>query len=180
MRVQSVLLTDADLFPLYESSLQRLAEAGVRLVEMGGHDGDEIVEVASREHVEAILVYYAQIDEDLLERLPDLRVIGRCGTGYEKIDVAEARARGVEVAYVPGYGSDTVADHTLALILACCRGIGPGLAEVRAGHWPGYPDLRPLHSLRGRVLGLVGFGRIARAVAERARAFGMVLIAHPP
>jgi len=176
----SVVLTDADQFPLYEVSMRRLADAGARLIEVPGHDRDEIVAVVNREQADAILVYHARIDAPLLDRIQSLRVIGRCGTGYDKIDVGAARARGAEVVYVPGYGSDTVADHTVALILACCRSVASGSAALRAGCWPGYPQLGPLHKLRGRVLGLVGFGRIARAVAERAAGFGMVLTAHDP
>src|SRR5579875_1373135 len=147
--MQSLLLTDADLFPLYESSLRRLTDAGVRLVEVAGHDPEEIVATANREHADAILVYHARIDESVLARIKSLKVIGRCGTGYDKIDVAAARTRGVSVVYVPGYGSDTVADHTLALILACCRGVVLGSDAIRGGEWPGYPNMRPFHNLRG-------------------------------
>jgi D-3-phosphoglycerate dehydrogenase / 2-oxoglutarate reductase len=116
----------------------------------------------------------------LLARLDRCRVVARCGAGYDNIDAGVARARGVEVVYVPDYGVDDVADHTLALILACARKVVAGDRLVRRGEWPAYGDMAPMHRLRGSLLGLLGFGRIARGVADRARGFGMRVIAHDP
>jgi D-3-phosphoglycerate dehydrogenase len=175
-----VLLTDADRFPLPDRSLRRLDDAGARLVELSGHDPQDIVAVARREHAAAILVYHAHLDAPVLDHLDGLRVVGRCGTGYDLIDVGAARARGIEVTYVPDYGVDDVADHALALILACCRGIVQCSEAVRAGAWPNYREFGPLYSLRGRTLGLLGFGLIARALARRASVLGMEMVAHDP
>jgi D-3-phosphoglycerate dehydrogenase / 2-oxoglutarate reductase len=172
------LLTDSDRFPFAASELETLRDAGVKPVELEGHETEEIVAAGSE--AAALFVYHACVDDALLARLSRCRVVARCGAGYDNIDACAARARGVEVVYVPDYGIDDVADHTLALILACARKVVLSDRLVRGGDWPAYGELAPMHRLRGSLLGLLGFGRIARAVAERARAFGMSVLAHDP
>jgi D-3-phosphoglycerate dehydrogenase len=172
------LLTDSDRFPFAASELEALSNAGVHPVALDGHDAEDIV--AAGADAAALVVYHAHVDAPLLDRLNRCRVVARCGAGYDNIDAQAARARGVEVVYVPDYGTDDVADHTLALILACARKLLVCDRAVRRGQWPGYPELAPMHRLRGSLLGLLGFGRIAAAVAERAQAFGMNVIAHDP
>ncbi len=107
------------------------------------------------------------------------RVIGNYGAGFEHIDLDAAREGGVAVTNTPDVLTDATADIAMTLILMTTRRAGEGERELRAGEWAGW---RPTHllgrSLRGKVLGLVGYGRIARAVAERARAFGMEVVVH--
>jgi lactate dehydrogenase-like 2-hydroxyacid dehydrogenase len=107
------------------------------------------------------------------------RVIGNYGAGFEHIDLDAAREGGVAVTNTPDVLTDATADIAMTLILMTTRRAGEGERELRAGEWTGW---RPTHllgrSLRGKVLGLVGYGRIARAVAERARAFGMEVVVH--
>jgi D-3-phosphoglycerate dehydrogenase len=172
------LLTDADRFPFDAEDRAALADAGVELRELAGHDAEEIVE-AGRE-ADVIFVYYAKFPRATIERLNGCRVLARCGTGYDNIDVPAARERGIEVVFVPDYGVDDVSDHALALLLACWRKLALSDRAVRAGAWPAYPELAPLRRLRGATLGLYGYGRIARRVAEKARALGMEVIAHDP
>ena len=140
-------------------------------------------ERASREAqlraVSAVLVTDAAVDEVLLDSMPNCRVVATYGVGYDNIDVQAAASRGVAVTNVPDYCTSEVADHTLALILALLRGVIPGHEMVRNGEW----SLEPFASLRrtdGLRLGLIGVGRIGRAVADRARAFGFVLQATDP
>jgi D-3-phosphoglycerate dehydrogenase len=172
------LLTDSDRFPFDEEDRAALASAGVELVELPGHDPEEIA--AAGHGVHAIFIYYGNFTRDLIERLNGCRVLARCGTGYDNIDVAAAAERGIEVVYVPDYGIDDVADHTIALLLTCARKVALCDRAVRRGEWPGYGELRPMRRLRGRTLGLLGFGRIARGVATRAGALGLELAAHDP
>jgi D-3-phosphoglycerate dehydrogenase / 2-oxoglutarate reductase len=172
------LLTDTDRFPFAPSELEVLTSAGIEPIEVAGHEADDIVSAGAG--AAALVVYHACVDEALLERLSSCRVVARCGAGYDNIDAQAARARGVEVVYVPDYAVDDVADHTLALILACARKLLASDRLVRSGEWPAYRELAPMHRLRGSLLGLLGFGRIARAVADRARAFGMTVVAHDP
>lgn len=107
------------------------------------------------------------------------RIIGNYGAGFEHIDLDAAREAGLAVTNTPDVLTDATADIALTLMLMATRRAGEGERELRAGEWTGW---RPTHllgrSLRGKVLGLVGYGRIARAVAERAKAFGMEIVVH--
>lgn len=106
-------------------------------------------------------------------------IIGNYGAGFEHIDLDAAREGGVAVTNTPDVLTDATADIAMTLILMATRRAGEGERELRAGEWTGW---RPTHllgrSLRGKVLGLVGYGRIARAVAERASAFRMEVAVH--
>jgi len=172
------LLTDSDRFPFAPDEAERLAAAGLELVELEGHDQAAVID-AGRGAV-AIFVYHAQLRVEDIEQLEACRVLVRCGTGYDNIDVRAARARGIEVTYVPSFGSSDVADHTLALLLACARKLTLVDRAMRAGGWPTWHELSPMHRLRDRVLGLVGMGRIGTEVAVRAQALGMKVLAYDP
>jgi glyoxylate reductase len=115
-----------------------------------------------------------QIDRAVLDAGTDLAVVANVAVGYNNIDVAHARARGVIVTNTPDVLTESVADFTWALILALTRRISEGERLVRQGEWKGWAfDFMLGTELRGKQLGLVGFGRIARAVASRAAAFGV-------
>jgi len=112
-----------------------------------------------------------------LEALPDLRFIAVTATGHNVVDSKAARERGIPVSNVPTYGTDTVAQHTFALLLELCHRVGLHAASVSAGEWQACPDFcywkSPLIELKGRQLGIVGRGRIGQRVASLAAAFGM-------
>src|SRR4029453_9985503 len=111
-----------------------------------------------------------------IESCPELRVIARNGVGYDAVDIAAATERGITVTVTPGVNHESVAEHTFALLLAAARSIVPQNAAIHAGRWQrdvGFP-------LRGGTLGLIGLGRIGKAVAIRAAAFGMRVLAHEP
>src|ERR1700739_4600359 len=105
--------------------------------------------------------------------------LARYGIGVDTIPLEVATSRGIQITNVPDYCIEEVADHGLALILAFTRGIIRGLDQTRGGGW-NVKSLRPLHRQRGQILGLGGFGRIARALAHRARALGYEIIASDP
>lgn len=170
------LLTDAARFPFTASERSRLEDAGVELDEVPGHEPGEVL--AAARTAQAVFVYHARFDAATVDELKACRVLARCGAGYDNIDVAAARRRGIEVTYVPDYGSEDVAEHALALLLACARRLVRINGIVRAGGWPPYAELGTMHRLRGRTLGVVGYGRIGRALAGRARALGMRVVAH--
>jgi D-3-phosphoglycerate dehydrogenase / 2-oxoglutarate reductase len=172
------LLTDADRFPFADAERARLAAAGVALDCLDGHDPAELAERGP--DVAALFVYHAQVDAPLVAALSGCRIVVRCGSGYDNIDVAAARAAGIEVAYVPDYGIDEVADHAFALLLACSRQVPLSDRRLRAGEWLPADALAPMRRLRGATLGLLGFGRIAQAVARRAVGFGMEVLATDP
>jgi D-3-phosphoglycerate dehydrogenase len=114
-----------------------------------------------------------------LERLPALRVVSTCSVGYDHLDVEAAAARGVWICNVPDYCIDEMADSTLALLAALLRGVVALDRSVRAGAWD-YSAAGPLRRIRGTRLGVIGFGRIGRAVAERGRALEMDVWATDP
>jgi glyoxylate reductase len=114
------------------------------------------------------------IDRAVLEASPELKVVSTVAVGYNNIDMAAARALGVTVTNTPDVLTDATADLTWALILGAMRRIVEGDRLVRRGGWKGSPlDFMLGTEVRGKQLGIVGFGRIGRAVAGRAPAFGM-------
>jgi len=123
-----------------------------------------------------VSMFTEQIDKPILDAATDLQIIANVAVGYNNIDVAYARSRGVIVTNTPDVLTDSVADFTWALILAITRRLSEGERLIRRNEWKGWAfDFMLGTELRGKQLGLVGFGRIARAVAARASAFGMRL-----
>ena len=114
----------------------------------------------------------SKVSAELIAQLPALEIISIMGVGYDGVDVAAAKARGVMVSHTPDVLNDDVADLALALMLNVARRIPQADQYVRQGRWPGGP--MPLaRKMSGARLGIVGMGRIAQAIADRARAFGM-------
>lgn len=115
-----------------------------------------------------------RVDEVLLEGAPSLRIVANCGVGVDNVDLAACRRRGIIVTNTPDVLTEATADFTFALILAAARRVAEGDRLVRAGGWRGF-SLTEMLGVRvtGASLGIVGFGRIGRAVAERARGFSM-------
>ena len=122
---------------------------------------------------------YAPIPSDLTRELAGCRIIARYGIGLDTIDVPAATEAGIVVTNVPDYCIDEVSDHALALILALARGVVRLDRRVHMGSWSPM-DAAPLHRIRGRTLGLVGFGRIARTLATKAAAVGFRVVASDP
>lgn len=129
---------------------------------------------------ELVFTNKAPLGRELLEALPRLRYVGVTATGYNIVDVAAARARGITVTNVPAYGTRSVAQHTLALLLELTQHSGRHADGVRAGRWSSNPDWcyweTPLVELEGLTLGIVGYGRIGQAVARLGEALGMKVI----
>ena len=127
------------------------------------------------EDADAIMVYHTiKVTRTTIERLQKCRLIVRCGVGFDNVDYAYARSRGIAVANVPDYGTEEVADSAIGLLLALTRGIAFQNTFLRpsAAAWR-YEHPAPLHRLRGRVCAILGLGRIGTAAAVRARALGM-------
>ena len=117
------------------------------------------------------------INQAVIDAGARLKVIANVAVGYNNIDVACARARGVVVTNTPDVLTESVADFTWAMILAVTRRLSEGDRLIRRGEWKGWAlDFMLGTELKGKQLGLVGFGRIARAVAARAPAFGMRVV----
>jgi D-3-phosphoglycerate dehydrogenase / 2-oxoglutarate reductase len=132
------------------------------------------------EDCDALLNTYAgPITGTVMARMPRCKIIARYGIGVDTIDLEAATAAGIVVTNNPTYCIEEVAEHTMALLLACARKVSLYDRLVRAKRWE-VPPGKPIFRLVGRTLGLVGFGNIARAVAVRAAAFGMRVLYHDP
>jgi glyoxylate reductase len=119
------------------------------------------------------------VDEDVLAAAPNLRVVANVAVGYNNIDVAAARRRGVVVTNTPDVLTETTADFTWALLMAVARRVVEADHYVRSGQWRAWKwDLLWGHDVHGKTLGILGFGRIGRAVARRARGFAMRVLYH--
>jgi glycerate dehydrogenase len=145
------------------------------------YDRSSPIEVAVRAAKAEILVTNkTDLNRHLIEHLPALKYIGVSATGTNIVDLQAARLRGIPVTNVPGYGTDSVAQTTVALLLELTNRVGHHSDTVRAGRWSSSPDWCywdcPLVELHGRTMGIVGLGRIGRAVAGLASAFGMNVI----
>jgi D-3-phosphoglycerate dehydrogenase len=136
--------------------------------------------VSQAEDCDALLNTYAgPITAEVMARMPKCKIIARYGIGVDTIDLDAATAAGIIVTNNPTYCIEEVAEHTLALMLACARKVAFYDRLVRGGRWE-VPPGKPLFRLGGSTLGLVGFGNIARQVAVRAAAFGMRVIYSDP
>jgi glycerate dehydrogenase len=139
---------------------------------------ERVVERAQQ--AEIVLTNKTVLSREVLAQLPSLRYIGVLATGYDVVDIAAARQRGILVTNVPAYATRSVAQMVFAHLLNLTQRVADHAQSVRAGDWTRCPDFcywnSPLIELAGRTMGLVGFGRIGRETGKLARAFGMNVI----
>src|SRR5882762_2165249 len=119
-----------------------------------------------------------KVTADLMDSATTLRVIGRAGVGVDNIDVAAATARGIVVMNAPDGNTITTAEHTIALLVSLARSVAQANQSLKEGNWKRKQFIGV--ELQGKTLGIIGLGRIGRAVAARARAFGMKIVGHDP
>ena len=163
--------------PIDPKAVARLREAGHEAVERTGLQGDELARALQGFH--ALVVRGAtRVTGDVLRACPDLKVVARAGTGLDNVDVKTARERDVQVFNAPAANAVSVAELTLAMMLALERHLVAAAADLKAGRWEKTRMMG--RELAGRSLGLVGFGRIGREVALRARGFQMEIWACDP
>ena len=154
-----------------------------RLGEVAVFDRTAAGEVVARAGgAAAVFTNKTPLDAEALRQLPELRFIGVLATGYNIVDVEAARRQGIVVTNIPTYGTASVAQFVFALLLELCHHVGMHSEAVRAGDWARSADWcfwrAPLVELAGRTMGIVGFGRIGRAVGRIAEAMGMRVIAY--
>lgn len=171
-----IAVTDSP-FPSLDPAKAALARLDPELRMAKSASAEDILAVAR--DADAVLVTYAKLPGELLRQLPRCKAIGRFGLGVDNIDLPAAAALGMTVTYVPDYCMQEVSDHAMALLLALARKVPLSNKLVQSGRWE-VPPIVPIHRLAGRVLGLVGFGNIPRALAPKARAFGLRVVAHDP
>jgi glycerate dehydrogenase len=174
--VKIVVLDGRTLNP-GDNPWDQLAELG----ELSVYDRTAPDEVTNRASGAGILLTNkTPLPEEILGKLPALQFIAVLATGYNVVDVRAARSRGIPVSNVPTYGTESVAQHTMALLLELCHRVGLHDQSVRDGEWSRSPDFcywkSPLLELPGKTLGIIGYGRIGRQVAKMAKAFRMDVV----
>ena len=163
---------NAVTYPIEDAERAELARAGAEFIETEGQVPQEIL--AAAENCDALLVVSSRVPGIVIERLTRCRVIARLGAGTDKIDVVDATRRGIVVTNVPDFCLNEQAEHTMALLLAFARRLPFMMEAMRTHNWSArhHPGV---HRLAGQTFGLIGFGASARAVAQRASAFGLRL-----
>ena len=134
--------------------------------------------------VDVVLTNKVVLDEAVFNRLPDLKFVSVTATGYNVVDIKAAQKNNIIVSNIPVYGTDSVAQYTMALLLELCHYVGHHDLRVHEGGWKeaevwSFWDT-PLVELSGKIMGLIGFGRIGSRVGQLANAFGMEVWAHAP
>jgi len=144
------------------------------------YDEEELVGLI--EQADAIMIYHNMgLSRAAIDRLNSCKLIVRCGVGYDNVDHAFARERGIPVANIPDYGTEDVADSAIGLMLSLNRGISYLNSRLRADQGPWfYTQVAPLRRLRGQKFCIVGLGRIGIATALRAKALGMDVVFYDP
>ena len=171
-----IAVTDSP-FPSLDPAKKALARLDPEFRMAKSASADDILAVAR--DADAILVTYAKLPGELLRQLKRCKAIGRFGLGVDNIDLPAAKELGIAVNYVPDYCLREVSDHAMALLLALARKVPFSNALVQSGRWE-VPPIVPLRRLEGQVLGLIGFGNIPRALAPKAKAFGLKVLTHDP
>jgi len=171
-----IAVTDSP-FPSLDPAKAALARIDPELRMAKSPSADDILAVAR--DADAVLVTYAKLPGELLRQLTRCKAIGRFGLGVDNIDIPAAAALGITVTYVPDYCMQEVSDHAMALLLALVRKVPLSNKLVQSGRWE-VPPIVPIHRLSGRVLGLVGFGNTPRALAPKAKAFGLRVVTYDP
>lgn len=168
-----IVVVAEEIAPAGIEALRRSCE----VVDASSFDREALL--ACLDGADALVVRSAtQVDAELLERAPSLQVVGRAGIGVDNIDLDAATAAGVMVVNAPAANIVSAAEHTMALLLAQARNVPRGDATMRQGLWE-RSRLKGVE-LNGKTLGIIGFGRIGKLVAARAKAFGMGLVAFDP
>lgn len=171
-----VVLTDYD-WPDLEIEQSILSKIGAEFVPAHCVSEDEIIGIAR--DADAVITEYAPLTRRVIEQLEHCKIISMNAAGYDNVDVEAATKAGILVVNCPDYCHDEVADHTMALLLACVRGIVRFDRKIQEKVWD-FLSAGRIARIKSSTLGLLGFGGNARSIAKRARAFGMRVIAFDP
>lgn len=176
MSSYKVVVTDYE-YSTFAPEKSVLDALGIELTLEQCKTEDDVIEKCK--DADGLINQYAPLSRRVIENLDNCKVISRYGVGYNTVDVDAATEKGIIVGNVTDYCLDEVSDHALALLLNCARKITLMNNTVKSGTWD-FNVAVPVYRLRGRVLGLVGFGNIPQTVAKKAQAFGLQVIAYDP
>lgn len=172
-----VLITDY-VWSSLEPERTVLEENGIQLVEAPSSDEDTLIKLVAE--VDGILTCFAQVTDRVLRSAKKCIVVGRYGVGVDNIAVATATELGIAVTWVPDYCVDEVSDHVIGLLLAWNRRITLFNHSVKTTGWESVAlDMRIMR-LRGKKIGIIGFGRIGKAVCAKAQVFGLDVLTYDP
>ncbi|MCL4396452.1 MAG: C-terminal binding protein [Chloroflexi bacterium] len=171
-----VVVTDYDWDSL---DIERAILAGVDAELVALQCKTEAEVAAAVRDADAVIPQYAHVTRRAIEEMEHCQIIARSGIGVDIVDVDAATERGIWVTNVPSYCVDEVADHAWLLLLAAARKLFAYAGGVQQGRW-GWQLGKPVPRLSGKTLGLVGFGKIARAIHRRATGFGLDVVAYDP
>ena len=177
MPSRKALITDY-VWPNIDVESEVLRAAGVEPVVAPDTSEDTLAELAV--DADIIMFCFAQVTGNVLRAAEKCVVASRYGIGVDNIDIPTATELGIVVTNVPDYCMDEVTDHAIGMILALNRRLGAHDGEVKAGGWHSVVLDQPMHRTRGATLGILGFGRIGRSIADKAAGFGMNMIAFDP
>ncbi len=177
MSKKTVVITDYD-FPDVETERAILEEVGAKVEAYHCKEEKDVLKIVRQADV--VINQYALINRTVISHLGKSCIaIGQYGIGVDTIDVQAATDQGIVVVNVPSYCEDEVAEHALALLLTLARKLPLYDAEVRRGAWD-WTTQAPIHRVDRRTLGLVGFGKIARRLAEKVKGLSLVILAFDP
>ncbi len=154
-----------------------------KLGELTVYEHTQAQDILSRiADAEVVLTNKTPISAQTIDAKPNLKYIGLLATGFNVVDIDAAKRRGIVVANIPTYGTTAVAQYVFALLLEICHHVGHHNQAVQEGRWTACRDFcfwdYPLIELAGKTMGIIGYGRIGRATAQIARAFGMKVVAY--
>ena len=172
-----VVITD-HVWPTTDPERAILESGGATVVVSPTGEEETLLELTR--DADAIMTCFAQVTDRIVRAADRCVVIGRFGVGVDNIAVSTATELGIAVTYVPDYCVDEVSDHVMALLHAWNRKIVLFDRSVKERGWGSQPLTMRMMRLRGKTIGIIGFGRIGRAVAEKARAFGLHILASDP
>jgi D-3-phosphoglycerate dehydrogenase / 2-oxoglutarate reductase len=175
VETHTVVITDSDL-PATGAEEALLRDAGLDVRRAACRTAEDVIRAGG--DADALIVQWAPITAAVLDRLPACRFVSRLGIGYDMIDVAAAAERGVAVANTPGYCVEEVTTHTMAMVLALCRGLPQLDRSVRKGRWSVTEEAPSLRRPSETRVVVVGFGRIGSRVARAADALGFDVAVH--
>ena len=171
-----VLITDYAWATL-EPEKEILLKVGASLIVAKAGNEDELIKLAPK--ADAILTCWQPVTARVIQRAGRCQIIGRYGIGLDNIDITLATKQGIVVTNVPAYCIEEVTDHVMALLLALARKVVLFDRNAKEGCY-GLEPGRPIFRIRGKTLGIIGFGRIGRTLARKSHAFGLKVVAFDP
>lgn len=168
-----VLLPDA----IPAEGVQILTAAGFEIIQGTGRSAEKMMQEGA--DATAVLIGTQLFDAQIMDAMPNLKVIARNGVGYDAVDIDAATARGIKVINTPFALNDSVAETAVTELLAISKNIFWNMKSIYDGQW-NYKKAHPGNDIFGKTVGILGFGRIGHAVAEKLAGFNVELIAHDP